>query len=184
MVIDVVCLCFPILCILLIPSPCGQLEGKVRLLSTVRKGCFRNVSSWDLPGDVTPWHVKYGLKEMPLKFIYKYAKWLNVCGSYVCVNVWKYACYVHESVQICPLCVCVCVLRVWSYVSWVVCLFLCVILCLFYVCICIVLNCAFLVYVRVSVLCVWQFCFFFFIYTHKVKEKMCHYLWRIQPQIK
>lgn len=45
MVLDVVCLCFPVLCILLIPGPCGQLAGKVRLLSTVRKGCFRNVSS-------------------------------------------------------------------------------------------------------------------------------------------
>lgn len=36
----------------------------------------------------------------------------------------------------------------------------------------------------VCVVCVWQFSIFTQIYSQEVKEKMCHYLWRIQPQIK
>lgn len=51
-----------------------------------------------------------------------------------------------------------------------------------------VFSCTFVVYVRkyICAVCV-PLCdsfAFFSIYTHEVKEKMCHYLWRIQPQIK
>ena len=71
----------------------------------------------------------------------------------------------------------VCVFCVCSCLFCVVCMLLCV------VCVCIsyVFSCTFVVHIKKYICGSFAF---FSIYSHGMKEKMCHYLQRIQPQIK
>lgn len=90
----------------------------------------------------------------------------------------------------CTFCMC----RMCACVLYVVYVFMYVVLCMLCVhCMYMyIFCCTFIVYVGVYVLHVCEclcayvsFPFFFFqIYIQEVKEKMCHNLWRIQPQIK
>lgn len=103
--------------------------------------------------------------------------WVSCLYQYVEVCM----CYDCESIHIqCVHCV------------YVLCMFICVMGAFCVHCIvCVirvymdVFSCAFLIYIGKCecAVCV-AVLHFFFIYTHEVKEKMCHYLWRIQPQIK
>lgn len=101
-------------------------------------------------------------------WLYKYA-----CGMYMTAYKCVHVCYVHNLCYICMFglyisvcCVsvnvcCMCALNI-----YMLCLGVCV-------------------YIYVNVVCVRRDIYAFFpVHAQEVKEKIWHYLWRIQPQIK
>lgn len=109
-----------------------------------------------------------------------YLWWVCVSMHVLCMgeHVNVYILYVSHVCMcvVCSVCVYVCCI---VYVVCALHVYVYILLHIYCVCRCVCAAC-----VWVSV-CVCQFSIFFFqIYIQEVKEKMCHNLWRIQPQIK
>lgn len=97
--------------------------------------------------------------------------YVHVSALFICVNARAYMCII---------CMCVVCAHVWCIQCTSTCGLCC--MCVYSMHMC----CVFITYAGecVCVVCMWQFSIFTQIYSQEVKEKMCHYLWRMQPQIK